>query len=186
MCGDKCFRCVRRCSGRFLLRAKGCWFLSFYCSSRLPGGGVTFFAAAKKVTKESSFYPQARCPEPVACFNFAVAAIGWPPLTPSHRQPRDFALQISKAQWSAVIPSAKRCALPSGPSNEPRSRHAPSLHAPASHDCYLALPCSVLRRRARTPRRRWLCIEALSEVGPNNNYAGTFAVAGRLQAAGFL
>ncbi|WP_157055858.1 hypothetical protein [Candidatus Burkholderia verschuerenii] len=24
-----------------------------YCSNRFPGGGVTFFAAAKKVTKES-------------------------------------------------------------------------------------------------------------------------------------
>jgi hypothetical protein len=40
------------------------WFL-FFCnallfslllfSSRLPGGGITFFAAAKKVIKESSF-----------------------------------------------------------------------------------------------------------------------------------
>jgi hypothetical protein len=27
----------------------------FLFSNRLPGGGVTFFAAAKKVTKESSF-----------------------------------------------------------------------------------------------------------------------------------
>jgi hypothetical protein len=39
------------------------WLLSccFFCmcflfSNRLPGGGVTFFAAAKKVTKESSFF----------------------------------------------------------------------------------------------------------------------------------
>jgi hypothetical protein len=31
-----------------------CFAFSF--SSRLPGGGVTFFAAAKKVTKESSFF----------------------------------------------------------------------------------------------------------------------------------
>jgi hypothetical protein len=28
-------------------------FLGFLCSNRLPGGRVTFFAAAKKVTKES-------------------------------------------------------------------------------------------------------------------------------------
>ncbi len=32
---------------------------AFWFSSRLPGGGVTFFAAAKKVTKESSFFNQA-------------------------------------------------------------------------------------------------------------------------------
>jgi hypothetical protein len=30
-------------------------FSCFLFSNRLPGGGVTFFAAAKKVTKESSF-----------------------------------------------------------------------------------------------------------------------------------
>jgi hypothetical protein len=28
------------------------------CSSRLPGGGITFFAAAKKVIKESRFFNQ--------------------------------------------------------------------------------------------------------------------------------
>jgi hypothetical protein len=32
-----------------------CWFFAFLFSSRLPGGGITFFAAAKKVIKESSF-----------------------------------------------------------------------------------------------------------------------------------
>jgi hypothetical protein len=32
--------------------------LCFFCSSRLPGGGITFFAAAKKVIKESSFFNQ--------------------------------------------------------------------------------------------------------------------------------
>jgi hypothetical protein len=33
------------------------WLLFSCClfSSRLPGGGITFFAAAKKVIKESSF-----------------------------------------------------------------------------------------------------------------------------------
>jgi hypothetical protein len=30
--------------------------LAFLFSNRLPGGGVTFFAAAKKVTKESSLF----------------------------------------------------------------------------------------------------------------------------------
>jgi hypothetical protein len=38
---------------RLLVAGFGFWFLAFYCSNRLPGGGVTFFAAAKKVTKES-------------------------------------------------------------------------------------------------------------------------------------
>jgi hypothetical protein len=35
----------------------GCLLLDFCClfSNRLPGGGITFFAAAKKVIKESSF-----------------------------------------------------------------------------------------------------------------------------------
>jgi hypothetical protein len=32
--------------------------LGFLFSSRLPGGGITFFAAAKKVIKESSFSNQ--------------------------------------------------------------------------------------------------------------------------------
>jgi hypothetical protein len=39
--------------------ALGVWclllFLAFLFSNRLPGGGITFFAAAKKVIKESSF-----------------------------------------------------------------------------------------------------------------------------------
>jgi hypothetical protein len=44
-------------SGCFVAKgaAGGCVVLF---SSRLPGGGVTFFAAAKKVTKESSFLNQ--------------------------------------------------------------------------------------------------------------------------------
>jgi hypothetical protein len=45
---------------RFLSRFFLClclWFVLSCClfSSRLPGGGITFFAAAKKVIKESSF-----------------------------------------------------------------------------------------------------------------------------------
>jgi hypothetical protein len=41
----------------------GCFSAAFFVcaylfSSRLPGGGITFFAAAKKVIKESSFYNQ--------------------------------------------------------------------------------------------------------------------------------
>jgi hypothetical protein len=32
-----------------------CWIFAFLFSNRLPGGGITFFAAAKKVIKESSF-----------------------------------------------------------------------------------------------------------------------------------
>jgi hypothetical protein len=43
----------------FLLTLALGWLLVFVCaflfSSRLPGGGITFFAAAKKVIKESSF-----------------------------------------------------------------------------------------------------------------------------------
>jgi hypothetical protein len=31
-----------------------------FFSNRLPGGGITFFAAAKKVIKESSFLTQAQ------------------------------------------------------------------------------------------------------------------------------
>jgi hypothetical protein len=54
-----------------LLQVMEPWGLGFFCSlllcfaaasfytclfsSRLPGGGITFFAAAKKVIKESSF-----------------------------------------------------------------------------------------------------------------------------------
>ncbi|MDR5770657.1 MULTISPECIES: hypothetical protein [unclassified Caballeronia] len=41
--------------GALFSSGKLLWFLAVLCSSRLPGGGVTFFAAAKKVTKESSF-----------------------------------------------------------------------------------------------------------------------------------
>jgi hypothetical protein len=41
--------------GLSLPRAEGFSFLAFLFSSRLPGGGITFFAAAKKVIKESSF-----------------------------------------------------------------------------------------------------------------------------------
>jgi hypothetical protein len=37
------------------LLGKGLLFSCFLFSSRLPGGGITFFAAAKKVIKESSF-----------------------------------------------------------------------------------------------------------------------------------
>jgi hypothetical protein len=40
-------------------------------SSRLPGGGVTFFAAAKKVTKESSFLNQTLQLETATGFKFA-------------------------------------------------------------------------------------------------------------------
>jgi hypothetical protein len=51
-------------AGLLLLRFLGSGFLSLISyllfSSRLPGGGITFFAAAKKVIKESSFYRQAR------------------------------------------------------------------------------------------------------------------------------
>jgi hypothetical protein len=39
----------------FGLSCKALLLSCLYCSWRLPGAGVTFFAAAKKVTKESSF-----------------------------------------------------------------------------------------------------------------------------------
>jgi hypothetical protein len=40
-----------------------CWSFAFLFSNRLPGGGITFFAAAKKVIKESSFSTtHAACP----------------------------------------------------------------------------------------------------------------------------
>jgi hypothetical protein len=39
----------------FFFAQKRFWFLAFLFSNRLPGGGITFFAAAKKVIKESSF-----------------------------------------------------------------------------------------------------------------------------------
>jgi hypothetical protein len=46
------------CLGRML--GVGLMLACLFFSSRLPGGGITFFAAAKKVIKESSFYRQAR------------------------------------------------------------------------------------------------------------------------------
>ena len=76
-------------------RAKRCSWLGFYCSSRLPGGGGTFFAAAKKVTKESSFYPHARWLERVVWFNDTVAAIGLSTHNEPLRQPRDYGLEKS-------------------------------------------------------------------------------------------
>ncbi|WP_157056059.1 hypothetical protein [Candidatus Burkholderia verschuerenii] len=39
--------------GHKSLPRSSCVLRFVYCSNRLPGGGVTFFAAAKKVTKES-------------------------------------------------------------------------------------------------------------------------------------
>jgi hypothetical protein len=45
-----CIRDVRVLVAGFLL-----FYSAFLFSSRLPGGGITFFAAAKKVIKESSF-----------------------------------------------------------------------------------------------------------------------------------
>jgi hypothetical protein len=39
----------------FRLSLKGLLYSFGLFSSRLPGGGITFFAAAKKVIKESSF-----------------------------------------------------------------------------------------------------------------------------------
>jgi hypothetical protein len=47
-----CFFCLLR-----LCFAAASFYTCLF-SSRLPGGGVTFFAAAKKVTKESSFFNQ--------------------------------------------------------------------------------------------------------------------------------
>jgi hypothetical protein len=47
---------------------KGLLFSCFLFSSRLPGGGITFFAAAKKVIKESSFSTHARSTFPVMGF----------------------------------------------------------------------------------------------------------------------
>jgi hypothetical protein len=46
-------------------------FGRFLCSSRLPGGGVTFFAAAKKVTKESRFFNQTLQIDTATGFTFA-------------------------------------------------------------------------------------------------------------------
>jgi hypothetical protein len=45
--------CSSQAWARFSCKALLLSFLLF--SSRLPGGGITFFAAAKKVIKESSF-----------------------------------------------------------------------------------------------------------------------------------
>jgi hypothetical protein len=47
--------CSCSCSCSCLLRVERLCFRAFLFSSRLPGGGITFFAAAKKVIKESSF-----------------------------------------------------------------------------------------------------------------------------------
>jgi hypothetical protein len=47
--------CAWGFDGFSLIRSKRLSFLAFLFSNRLPGGGITFFAAAKKVIKESSF-----------------------------------------------------------------------------------------------------------------------------------
>jgi hypothetical protein len=47
------------------------FFYTYLFSSRLPGGGVTFFAAAKKVTKESSFSNQTLQLETASGLTFA-------------------------------------------------------------------------------------------------------------------
>ena len=53
--------CAERVRAFFAVRFVGAYIRVGLFALPLPGAGVTFFAAAKKVTKESSFF--ARCSE---------------------------------------------------------------------------------------------------------------------------
>jgi hypothetical protein len=53
------------------------------CSSRLPGGGITFFAAAKKVIKESSFFNQTVPLEAASGLRVSVGNNSLPPRRPA-------------------------------------------------------------------------------------------------------
>jgi hypothetical protein len=60
-------------------------FLAFLFSNRLPGGGITFFAAAKKVIKESSFSTTH-----AAHFRWWVFSIPWARSECPHRPTRSW------------------------------------------------------------------------------------------------
>jgi hypothetical protein len=128
------------------------WLACCLFSSRLPGGGITFFAAAKKVIKESSFYKQARWLDGVACFNFTVAALGRSPQNFVDWQPCDNPPLHAKTKWSAVILSAMRYARREGRYGNPQHAGAQLRHTSA-HDRYSALRSLGLPCNARTTRR---------------------------------
>jgi hypothetical protein len=68
-----------RCSWFEVLLVSSC----FWFSSRLPGGGITFFAAAKKVIKESSFFNQTLHVERASGLMFLVGNNSPPPRRPA-------------------------------------------------------------------------------------------------------
>jgi hypothetical protein len=153
-----------------------CSCLCCFCSRRLPGAGVTFFAAAKKVTKESGFTPSAQGARHHVYFKFSLGHNSPPPLRPARPArlsvPSRSRVTLCLSKWHAVILPALPALRAAGRySNETgsqlplTSKQTPSLKRYSALQP-LALQCTWLGRRAANVEVAF--IEVPAKVRPNS------------------